>query len=426
MVFPPGSEMKDFLGRHYHTKGVAIAPLLSLLPVYPKPSLDILSRLQRLTTPRAERAGDTSPTEDEPALQVVLFKKFSKHLPLGLTSETLTTFFAGLFNSKSKGQYAEYKTATNELLMSGHYYIMAITAPMFVKTGDELFHYIIGAAVYLYDNKHGSYVVLLGVTDKGHPEQCTLSKQFFSDPSASGVLSPTASFRGLGLGTFILSLIQVNSFLGHKAPSIPDPSEPYRLECDERSNKCTHHLYLQARLEVGSAYVMYVQLGFSSPVVGGANNYHCRAYKDDCPVNASRKYTSNESSYHTDDDSLRLLVLKKWLHNVYPANAQLTTDSDYTKRTLWNQPGLDPNHQFLASALVPPFQTPQNTSFTNLAYINVLDCRLNLGENPLPLVRHLPSIGAAPFPIDRLVSNVTRTSGNLQMIIGSDFPPADI
>jgi hypothetical protein len=309
MVFPPGSHVNDFLGRRYHTRGMAVASLLSLLPIYPKPSLDILSKLQRLTTPHAERAGDTSPTEDEPALQVVLFKKFSKHLPLGLTSETLTKFFAGLFSSKSTEQDALYKTATSELLMSCHYYILAITAPMFVKTGDALFQYIIGAAVYMYDNKHGSYVVLLGVTDKGYPDTCTLSEQFFSDPSASKVLSPTAAFRGLGLGTFLLSLIQVNGFLGHKAPPITDPSAPYRLECDKRATKCTHHMYLQARPEVSSAYVMYVQLGFSSPVVGGGN-YHCRAYKDECPVNATRKYTANELCYHTDDNSLRLLVLK--------------------------------------------------------------------------------------------------------------------
>jgi hypothetical protein len=76
--------------------------------------------------------------------------------------------------------------------------------------------------------------------------------------------------------------------------------------------------------------------------------------------------------------------------------------------------------------LVPTSQTPKNTSFTNSAYINVLDCQLNLGDNPLPVVRHLPSIGAAQFPIDCTISNFTTTSGNLQMIIGSEFPPADI
>jgi hypothetical protein len=135
----------------------------------------------------------------------------------------------------------------------------------------------------MHDNKHGNYVVLLGVTDRGYPDMCTLAKRFFSDPSGSDVLSDSSSFQGHGLGTFLLSLLQVMGFLGHNAHVINNPAAPFLLHCDERIQKFTHHLYLQARLEIGSAYVMYVQLGFTSPVVVG-HNYHCRSYGDECPA----------------------------------------------------------------------------------------------------------------------------------------------
>ncbi len=39
---------------------------------------------------------------------------------------------------------------------------------MFKKSEGELFHHIIGAALYMHDHKHGNYVVLSGVTDRGY------------------------------------------------------------------------------------------------------------------------------------------------------------------------------------------------------------------------------------------------------------------
>jgi hypothetical protein len=78
MVFKQGLQLTEFLGFKYTSKGVAQTSLLSLLPIYSKPSLEVLSSLQRRTSPHAERAGDISPTEDEPALKAVMFKKIQR------------------------------------------------------------------------------------------------------------------------------------------------------------------------------------------------------------------------------------------------------------------------------------------------------------------------------------------------------------
>ena len=299
MVFKEGRHLTDFLGRKYSTSGVAKASLLSLLPIYPKTSVENLSKLQRQTSTRSEQAGDTSPPDNEPALMVVLFKKFQKNIPSGITSDTLADFFTSLFTYSTPESRLAYHKSTSSLLVSAHYYVLAITAPMFANNGDELLHHIIASTLYMYDNKHGSYVVLLGVTDRGYPDACTLSEQYFNDPSDLGILTDTSSFRGHGLCSFLLSMIQVLGSLGYKAPVVPEPAAPFPLQCDEQFDKHTHHLYLQACLEIGSAYVMYVKLGFTSPVAPG-NDYHCSSYKDECPVNANRKYSWGAQSYHTD------------------------------------------------------------------------------------------------------------------------------
>jgi hypothetical protein len=177
-----------------------------------------------------------------------------------------------------------------------------------------------------------------GVTDRGYPNICTLSEQFFSNPSDLAILTESSSFWEHGLATFLLSMIQVISFLGNKEPVEIDPSEPFPLPCDECLDKRTHHLYLQACLEIGSACMMYIELGFMTLAVGGGS-YHCESYHYECPIKSNRKFTNNKKSYHTDDDCICLLVLKKWLHNVFPANPLLTIDMATTISTLWNQPG---------------------------------------------------------------------------------------
>jgi hypothetical protein len=163
------------------------------------------------------------------------------------------------------------KKATTVLVLSHHYYMLAITAPMFVNEEGAFYHCIISVTLYMHNNKHGSYIVLIGVTDRAYPSMCTLSEQIFSDPSDSAILPKSSSFWGHGLATFLLSTIQVLSFLGYTVPVVSDPSEPFTLDCKKHALITAHHLYLQACLEIGSAYVTYLELGFTALAVGSGN-----------------------------------------------------------------------------------------------------------------------------------------------------------
>jgi hypothetical protein len=52
---------------------------------------------------------------------------------------------------------------------------------------------------------------------------------------------------------------------GYKLSSVAT-SEPFHLPCHKnkgQDNQLTHYLCLQLRLEMGSAYVSYLQLGFT-------------------------------------------------------------------------------------------------------------------------------------------------------------------
>jgi hypothetical protein len=79
--FDRASQIIDFLGTGYSSKGVAQASLSSLSPMYPSSSIVWLSNLLRKTSPRTERAGDTPVDIDEFAFKVVMFKRINHNLP---------------------------------------------------------------------------------------------------------------------------------------------------------------------------------------------------------------------------------------------------------------------------------------------------------------------------------------------------------
>ncbi len=130
------------------------------------------------------------------------------------------------------------------------------------------------------------------------------------------------------MATFLLSTLQVLGNLGFKAPHV-SPSEPFHLDCDElvtANFPHTHHLFLQARVEVHHAYLMYVQIGFTNVNA----NFTCTSFQNNCPVNRSKKAKALEAGYSTDDDLLRLLVLQKWIVNVWPITAKVLNQLSFT------------------------------------------------------------------------------------------------
>jgi hypothetical protein len=194
--FDTASRIADFLGAGYSTKGVALASLKDLLPIYAYPPLSWLAHLQRNSSSRDQRAGDTAPIHDEPALVVVMFKKLSPNLPPGLTNESLAEFFTQLFTFETQDARSAFQQETSDLISNPFYHVLAVTAPTFnANDPDQLTHVIIAATLYQYDNKHGSYVALMGVLENGDPSVCILSDDYFVDPSSSRIPSiPTSRY----------------------------------------------------------------------------------------------------------------------------------------------------------------------------------------------------------------------------------------
>jgi hypothetical protein len=150
ITFNPSSQLIDFLGVGYSTKGVMLAPLNSLSPIYPSHTILQLALLKRKVSARAQRAGDPDVDTDELAFMVVMFKKINnKNLPPGLTVEAFSS-------------------------VNPNYHVLAITVPVFdVQDPSKLLtHFIVGAALIMFDNKRGSYINCLGVVDKGTPGIC--------------------------------------------------------------------------------------------------------------------------------------------------------------------------------------------------------------------------------------------------------------
>ena len=435
MVFAPATRLTDFIGIGYRSNGVAQSSLSSLLPIYPSVSLvDLaaLSRNQSLRAERAaERAGDPVDLDESPCFQVFFFKKFNQNLPAGYTVEAFATFFTNLFSFISDERKTTHYDLVVKLLTSPHYYILAISVSLVDPDTKQLHHYIIAAAMYMYDNTNGSFIHSIGVTETGYFDKCQLTEQFFIDPSEKTILSDTASFRGKSLCTFMLSLIQVLGFLGYTSPLIDVDrlSEPFVLVCNEvvdAESKKTHHLYLQARIEVGSAYVMYVMMGFTTLATPGSS-YHCESYQRDCPVHRTKKKFKFEVGYHTDDNCLRLLVQKRWIFNVWPADLLPTYDVP-AANLIWSTiPGISENY-YRTNALIPPFESDLTTRFTNNAYWQLLICHNVMQANRPLVVEELPvGMEALPIPIEWTVP-IEGRQPNMHLLASSngDIGPSDL
>jgi hypothetical protein len=209
-AFDPSSRLTDFLGVGYSSTGVAVAPLTSLSPIYSSRTILQLSLLKRKVSAQTQRAGDPDVDTGKLAFMVVMFKEINnKNLPPGLTVEAFSSFFTDLFTYQTSGERQSFKTNIASLLVNPNYHVLAITIPVFdVQYPSKLLtHYIVGAALFMFDNKRGSYINCLGVVDKGTPSVCMLNGSYFVEPSTSNLLSDTASFRALGIGTFLLSCL---------------------------------------------------------------------------------------------------------------------------------------------------------------------------------------------------------------------------
>jgi hypothetical protein len=141
MIFDSASQITNFIGKVYNQRGMAQSTLKNLLPIFPKPSLTRLANLQRTISPKqtesalAELAEMDKGTVEEVQTEVIfvfVFKRFSAHLPPEFDTPSLKAVF---------------KVMITQLLLSPHYYILAITASMTDLEEDKsLHHYIrIGA-----------------------------------------------------------------------------------------------------------------------------------------------------------------------------------------------------------------------------------------------------------------------------------------
>jgi hypothetical protein len=350
-----------------------LAPLNSLSPIYPSRTILQLALLKRKVSARTQRAGDPDVNTNELAFMVVMFKKINnKDLPPGLTLEAFSSFFTNMSTYQTSEERHVLKTNIASLLVNPNYHVLAITVPVFdVQDPSKLLtHFIVGSALFMFDNKRGSYVTCLGVLDKGTPGVCMLNGSYFVEPSTSNLLSDTARFCALGIGTFLLSCLQVRGSLAYKCPSVAR-LDPFQLACHERGHGqlATHHLYLQARLEMGSPYVSYVQIGFTNAMFK-KGCFRCTNYHKDCPIHVDKQSKAIVDEYYTDNQFMRLLVLKKWLSNVYPTDERRST-TVLPATDVWNAFGL-PTHRYLSSALVPPLTSPAIQNCTNAAYLQLL------------------------------------------------------
>jgi hypothetical protein len=179
--FDPASQIIDFLGTGYSSKGVAQASLSSLSPIYPSSSIVWLSNLLRKTSPRTERAGDTPVDFDEFAFKVVMFKRINHNLPVGISAESLSAIFGSLFSFANAEEKALKHTLIADLIANPYYSILAITVPTFSADDPKtLSHYIVGAALFTHDNKNGTFVSTIGIADKVIPRSVPSPPSFLS------------------------------------------------------------------------------------------------------------------------------------------------------------------------------------------------------------------------------------------------------
>jgi hypothetical protein len=155
MIFHPCSRITDFLGTSYTYHGLAQATLANLLPIYPLESICVLAQLQRYSSDHKKRAGDNPELDVPAAFVVVMFKKITPELPLGLTVNAVAKFFTDLFTYQNTKERDASFASTQALLNNPLYTVLAITVPTFVSDDSrQLMHFIIGAALYMFDKKH--------------------------------------------------------------------------------------------------------------------------------------------------------------------------------------------------------------------------------------------------------------------------------
>ena len=290
-----------------------------------------------------------------------------------------------------------------------------------------LSHFIVGAVMFQYDPKVGIFVSCLGVTDTGSPTLCSLTPDFFvdDDPSSRLLTAPSSSFRSKGLGTFLLATLQVLGHIGLKKTRVAkSASFPVYFNEIRELPAAPHHLYLQARVDWGSAYIMYVLMGFKSAATVN-DKYRCTSYHQDCPVNRSNKSQGVEDGYLTDDPALRLLVLKKWIMNVYPVIDDPSSLEVVPAPHIWNSIGLS-DTEYLTSALIPPLNSTITRELTTVAYDQLLECRKHIAMQPLRLVELQDPFTVASIPTDRTLDAGNPDLPERRMIVGLEVPRWDI
>jgi hypothetical protein len=95
-------------------------------------------------------------------------------LPVGLTVDAFSKFFTSMFMFQTSDARDDFKKSNTSLMANQHYlYLWAITVPSFdVQDPSKLNQFIVGAALFMYDNKRESFVNwCLGVTYPVHPPQ---------------------------------------------------------------------------------------------------------------------------------------------------------------------------------------------------------------------------------------------------------------
>jgi hypothetical protein len=260
LTITPYSTITDFLVQ-YTSTGVALASLYNLAGIFRSSSIEYLGNLTPNISERAERAAVDSDYPDH-AFQVVFFKNVKRLIPPGITSNSIVNFITRQFIFEDFASRDEFSANMTKLIAFPSYNVILITVLAFDTDTKAMTHHIVGATVYMHD-KHGSFIFMLCTEDQGNPNVCNLSEKYFFDPGLDEgdepFLSPTTSFRHNGLATFMLSLVQVLAKIGYKLPPVNQPPlaqpESFIIHCHEPSETTNHHLYLQARIEVGLAYV---------------------------------------------------------------------------------------------------------------------------------------------------------------------------
>jgi hypothetical protein len=168
---------------------------------------------------------------------------------------------------------------------------------------------------------------------------------------------------------------------------------------------------------------MYVKLGFNSTAIENGP-FRCFSYREQCPVLLSRISKSSTSGYITDDNCLCLLVLRTWLYNIYPSDSKKTSLVE-SAANMWNTRGL-PRRYFWSLALIPPPNNPNTRAFTNSAYLQLLNCRTNVGKRPLQLYSGIGETSLVPLPVDRTFSSNVRAGPGKHLISGYQLDRSDI